>query len=127
MSEGAELTILHDGTNVVVWFIAAAILAFLLVYTKAGTDWRWTHNVVGRTLVALDLCILIMMVPGIAERVVNRQAFWTSTPWQLCELGVLFLVGIIILSRAIAFWRIMRRGRPAPQPPLVSAHTARSE
>lgn len=118
---------LHDATNIAIWFAAGSMVLFLLIYTKAGLDWGWLRSIVGRTVVALDLCLLLLLIPACVDRVVGREVFLNHYYWQLITLADFYLVGLIALSRAITFARLLRRGGPPKGDPLSSTQVTTSE
>lgn len=87
-------------STVGIWFVTISIICFLLVYTRGFQSWAWFRNPLGRTIVWLDLCLLLLTIPSCISTVVGRITFFTSIPWHLITTCDVFLVGFIAITRA---------------------------
>lgn len=107
-----HLSVLHNLADGGVWFATVSIVYFLMVYTRGLTDWRWAHNVVGRTIIALDLCLLLILVPECIQKVVGRIAFFDSVTWQYVVVADIYVVGLIAAARGLSWMREWHLGDP---------------
>lgn len=96
----------------VVSTVAGVIVPVLFVayYTWIA---KWWRNPTGRSLVALDLCILMIRFPRSVELLhdPSREVFG-PTDWVIVAASV--AIPLVILSRMLAFEKMRRRAKRRP-------------
>lgn len=102
---------LLEAIKVTVWTSTASVLWFVLQYTLTSPWWR---DPVGRTVIAKDGALLVLLVPS-CLLLVWPQLF-TMAERAAIELASLALITVFMAWRSVVWWRIkpprLRRKKP---------------
>lgn len=92
-----------------IWFTTISVMLFLVVYTRFAAWWK---NPVGRTIVALDVALLLLLIPDTIKLALGRQLpFFLSAAWGWIIVGDIFFIGLIALSRVWVWRKIWKAGK----------------
>lgn len=98
-------TIQADLDNFAIWAGVVLTLAFAARYTMLHSWWR---HAVGRALIALDACLLLVLIPA-AIRLAIPSLNRTTTAWQVIDTvalcGAVVVIGYRLFSLEKARFR----------------------
>jgi hypothetical protein len=85
----------------------SAIAAFIVCYTMWASWWR---DPIGRTIVIKDVLLLVAFVPPILSMFLHFNRF-TSFIAAWVDIAMVGLIGLVMIWRIYAFWKIHKSGR----------------
>jgi len=100
--------LLSDAGNVAIWLAAITVLIFLIRYTTLAP---WWDNVVGITIVALDVALELVFIPACILLADPELSFFRSTGWQWVEVLAVYAISVIAVWRTITWHIIGKRGK----------------
>lgn len=99
--------VLSDASNIAIWLAAITVLIFLIRYTTLAP---WWDNIVGSTIVILDICLELVFIPTCALLADPNLAFFRTIWWRGIEVLAIFVISGVAISRTIA-WHIIGKRR----------------
>jgi hypothetical protein len=94
-------------TNDAILYALLASLAFLVSYLLLARGWR---TPVGRTLILLDLGLVLLYLPAALHRFFGLGVASIGFAWYYA--ATIALVGTAVWWRTVIMFRAQRRGRP---------------
>lgn len=95
-------------SDIAIWFATIAVLIFLIRYTTLAP---WWDNVVGITIVALDVALELVFIPSCLLLADPHLSFFRTFWWQWVDILAIFAIAGIALWRTIAWHIIGKRGQ----------------
>ena len=104
----SSVHLVDDLGNFAEWACTVVLIAFVVQYSLYA---KWWANPIGQTVVALDLCVLILLIPSDIGTLWPSWSFLHGIGYVWFEVGLLFLVLATMLWR-MAVWQAVVRSKP---------------